>query len=1046
MKHFLLLFLVFGILLNTIPITAQQVNDWENPQVVGINKEPARASFFAFTTEQEALQGDREHSPFFLSLNGTWKFNWVETPAERPVNFFKDGYNTTEWDNIQVPGNWELQGYGVPIYTDVNYPFPNNEPYIPHDYNPVGSYRRNFTLPDNWNKKEIYIRFEGVRSAFYLWINGQKTGYSQGSKTPADFNISKYVKPGKNTIAVEVYRFSDGSYLEDQDYWKISGFERDVYLYARPKVHVRDFFVHAGLDESYTNGIFKLDVELLGQKGEYTVEYKLINEAKVLSSEKKELKLGQQHLISFQDKLDNVYCWSAETPNLYTLIINLKNRSGKIVESIARRIGFRKVEIKHGQLLVNGVPITVRGVNRHEHDPVTGRYITEELMVRDITLMKQFNINAVRSSHYPNQERWYELCDQYGLYVVDEANIEAHGSEPYKPEKTLADKPHWEKAFMDRTVSMVERNKNHPSIITWSLGNETGRGQNFYATYRWIKKRDNSRPVQSEDAGTDWNTDIYCPMYARFYKIHQYLERSPQRPLVLCEYAHAMGNSVGNLHDYWDLVYRYRQFQGGFIWDWVDQTFLKITEKGDTIWAYGGDMGEYKVVNDSNFCANGLVAADRSLHPHIWEVKKVYQPVTFRSVSLSTNTFTIINRYDFMGTDNLVFNWKITTEGDVVQQGVIDPVAIPAHEEAAIYVDFEKPQLIPGAEYFLIITASTKKGNALIPTGHTVAWEQFKLPWYKTIEAKPQPVEIKVTEENTKLKCRAGEVQLQFDKQNGMLENYRYKSRELLSGGPAPYFWRAVTDNDLGNGTPSRLGIWKTAGEKRTLRSFTWKTVDENIRIVSEYLLPDTIGHYRIEYIVMGEGQVKVTGTFMPDSDNLPDMPRMGMSLRLPVDYEKTAWFGRGPHENYIDRKTSAAIGIYKGSLWEQYHPYVRQQETGNKTDVRWIALYHKEGGGLIAVGAPLLSANALPFEYSRLYHRKKGEPNKHGNEVKMGEIISLFLDKTQMGVGGDNSWGAPVHPEYCIPAQHQSYSYFLSPFDEDENLFELVKQIKFEE
>jgi beta-galactosidase len=1046
--------LAIALLLGGTILQAQEETsrpDWENPEVVGINKEAPRATFFAFKNKELATANRMEASPYFLNLNGTWKFNWVRKPADRPTDFYKTDYDVSSWDNIKVPASWELEGYGVPIYTDVSYPFPNNEPFIPHDYNPVGSYKRTFEIPANWNGQDVYLHFGGVRSAMYVWVNGEKVGYSQGSKTPAEFNISKYLRTGENQLAVEVYRFSDGSYLEDQDYWKISGFERDVYLYARPQVHIHDFFVHAGLEENYTHGQFALEVDvnnLTSKKSYYKVQVEVKdqsgNDALVVSQEiRMKLNTNGKSKATFKGNIPNVKKWTAETPHLYTMNLMLKSSSGRTVEAIQRKIGFRTSEIKHGLLMINGVPVTIRGVNRHEHDPINGRVITEESMLKDIELMKKFNINAVRCSHYPNRERWYELCDQYGLYVVNEANIEAHGATPYNREKNLPGKPHWKKAFMDRTVSMVERDKNHPSIIIWSLGNETGRGENFHATYKWIKERDKSRPVQSEDSGQDFNTDIFCPMYDRMWEMIKYAEKVQKRPLIQCEYAHAMGNSVGNLQDYWDLIYKYRQLQGGFIWDWVDQTFQKVTEKGDTIFAYGGDMGVYKVQNDSNFCANGLISSDRKLHPHIWEVKKVYQPVGFKKVDLTSDQFTIINRHDFTNLNQYDFTWELSADGEMMASGTMEELDIKPHGETVVTIAY--PRITPkaGTEYFLKLQAHTKEATPFVPEGHLVAWEQFQLPMYK--EARPTTMEklqsVDLFDEENEIQVEGENFKIRFNTQNGTLESWKIDEREMIQKGLQPFFWRAVTDNDLGNGMPGKCKAWKTAGEKRQLVKISSKQLSrQSIQVTVKSNLPNVQSKYQTIYTIYGDGAIKVENQFTPENADQAMIPRMGMQMQLPVEYNQMEWYGRGPQESYWDRKTGAAVGRYSGSVWEQYHPYVRPQETGNKEEVRWMALTNKEGFGIMAVGAPMISASALQFDYSKLYHAGKGNPQKHGNEIKKENLINFQIDYKQMGVGGDNSWGAPVHSEYSLPVQPYHYSFILRPVKAGENLMKVSK------
>lgn len=1023
------------------------VNDWENPQVIGINKEKPRASFFAYRNQKNALKNNKENSPFFINLNGTWKFNWVRKPADRPVNFYKTNYDISNWKDIKVPGHWELQGYGVPIYTDVSYPFPNNEPFIPHDYNPVGSYKRDFTIPESWNGEEIFIQFGGVRSAMYLWVNGKKVGYSQGSKTPAEFKLNKYLKQGVNQIAVEIYRFSDGSYLEDQDYWKVSGFERDVYLYARPKTHIRDFFVHADLDKTYTDGKFKLEIELnkADSKTETkTINVKVLDDNKIVINQDIETSLKQgDNQVSFSGEIANVRKWTAETPELYGIQISLKNSDNKDIEIIRRKIGFRTSEIKNGLLQVNGVPIVIRGVNRHEHDAEKGRVITEESMIRDIELMKQFNINAVRNSHYPNRERWYELCDEYGLYLIDEANIEAHGCDPYNKEKTLANKPNWKKAFLDRTQSMFERSKNHASVIIWSLGNETGRGQNFEATYKWLKEHDSSRPVQSEDSGQEFNTDIFCPMYDRIWEMKKYIEKVQTRPLIQCEYAHAMGNSVGNLKDYWDLIRKHRQLQGGFIWDWVDQTFRKVTEKGDTIFAYGGDMGIYKIQNDSNFCANGLISADRKIHPHIWEVKKVYQPIAFEKVDLSNNQFKITNYHDFINLSGFDFSWILKEDANEIASGQLNGISTKAHEDLTITIPYPEIDPKEGREYFLEIKAHSNKKMPFIPKGHLIAWEQFQLPVSKVISAKAINTlgRIKLKENENELNLFAGGIHIRFSKQSGSLSSYQIDGKELITKDLKPFFWRAVTDNDLGNGMPAKCQVWKDAGEKAQVLSFKSNKLNkQTVEVVVSLDLPNISSKYQTIYTIYGNGDIKVKNIYIPESNAIPMLPRLGMQMQLPKIFDQIEWFGRGPQESMSDRKTGYPIGHYQSNVVNQYHPYVRPQETGNKTDLRWMALYDKSNIGLMVISQSELAGSALPFDYKELYHSGKGNTQKHGAEIKAGDLISWQIDYKQMGVGGDTSWGAPVHSEYSIPSQGYEYEFILRPINGESDLNELSK------
>lgn len=1028
-----------------LDLTAEK-NDWENPLIVGLNKEDPRATFFAFESKQGAWQNNRLKSTRFLSLNGIWKFNFVTKPADRPSGFFRESFKIDEWPEITVPVNWELQGYGVPIYTDVEYPFPCNPPFIPHNYNPVGSYRRTFILPDDWKDMQVYIHFGAVKSAMYIWINGKRVGYSQGSKTPAEFNITPFVRPGQNTLASEVYRFSDGAYLEGQDYWKISGLERDVYLYARPPVHIKDFFIHSVLDESYENGLLTMDVELINIHPQNSKEYKISIESfnsnkeiqPILNFSRAILFEGETHrkIIFDPVRIKSVRKWSAEMPQLYTAIITLTDPSGELVEAIPTKIGFRKVEIKKGRLLINGVPVYIKGVNRHEHDPVTGRYVNIKLMEKDLSLMKRFNINAVRTSHYPNAPEWYDLCDQYGMYVVDEANIEAHGSDPYNPDKTLANKREWRHAFMERTRRMVERDKNHPCIIGWSLGNETGYGENFIATYEWIKQRDPSRPVQSEDAGITGKSDIYFPMYRTIDQLIKFTRSADQRPLIMCEYAHAMGNSVGNLQDYWDVIETYPALQGGFIWDWVDQTFMKKDKNGNEYWAYGGDMGYAGVPNDSNFCANGLVQANREPHPHIREVKKVYQSIKIKPIDVVHGKFEILNKYDFTNLNDFSFQWIIEEDGHPLAGGEFNGPDVPPHSQ--ITIQLKLPEIIPkpGMEYFLTIRAVNKEARPLLPAGFEVAWDQFNIP----IQVPVHKIELNSipplqwSESEDFYEINGQSFYLRFDKINATIRSFKYKNKELIRSGPVPNFWRAPTDNDLGYNMPDLLKIWKDAHKYRRIKHLIIEqTEDHFLKISILFFLESVQSEYRMHYRIFSNGIIEVECELQPGIVKLPELPRFGISLTMPGSFKYVTWFGRGPHESYWDRKTGAAIGLYSGNVWDQYHPYVRIQETGNKTDVRWIAVNDDEGVGCMVVGAPLLSASAYQFLNEDLEYIPG--TNRHGKLLNARDVVTLNIDYKQMGVGGDTSWGwrAKPHPQYSLPAGYYSYKFYLRPFEKEE-------------
>ncbi|MDL2244674.1 DUF4981 domain-containing protein [Parabacteroides sp. OttesenSCG-928-J18] len=1038
------LVIIYSLLLSTI--ASAQPKEWENQYINQINREPLNAHLVPYASEKAALHkeksGERRHS-----LNGTWKFHFAKSPSQRPVSFYEKGYDVSGWDAIEVPGSWELQGFDAPIYTDTRYPFPPNPPYVPADYNPVGSYKTTFRVPAAFDGHDILLHFGGVESAFYCWVNGHFVGYSEDSRLAAEFNIGQYLQPGENELAVEVYRYSDGSYLEAQDYWRYSGIERDVMLIARPKVHIKDFEIIADLSPDYRNGLFDLSLTLDEQrpiKGT-KIQIKLLDEGKEIASSILQSRTNKEHKLHFNKAFPEVKTWTAETPHLYTLVVNTLNAKGKVTESFTHKFGFRKVEIKNGMLLVNGTPILLKGVNRHEHDMHKGRTISVESMVEDIRLMKLFNINAVRCSHYPNYPEWYELCDEYGIYLVDEANIESHGMTDHPTTRTLANWEGWDIPYMERMQRMVERDKNFTSIITWSLGNESGYGKHFETIYHWTKKRDPSRPVQYEGGGVQSVSDIYCPMYARVWALRQWVNERQSRPMILCEYAHAMGNSVGNLADYWELIYKYENLQGGFIWDWVDQTFAQKDENENDIWAYGGDMGFVGVVNDSNFCANGLVAANRTLHPHIWEVKRVYQYMHFEPVPFANNKLRITNRHDFLTSDVYDYRWTVKADGEIVGQGLFHLPTIAPHQSAEVSLPLPSIQGKANTEYFLHITALTKEEAPLVPKGHKAAEAQWLLP----VETPEAPATSKRgtlshTENNAEHRIQSASATLVFSKEDGEITHYSVNGKEYLLEGLRPNFWRPMTDNDVANRTGSRCATWKEAGDQLLLQSQV-VTVSENREEVTMevyYQMPQQESVCSVLYTIYADGSLRTRFTFTPGQKPLPEIPRLGMRMILREEYDQMTWFGRGPHENYWDRKSGADIDLYKASVWEQYHPYVRAQETGNKTDVRWVALQNRDGDGLLikAVGEPL-NVSAWNFHQQDLLYIPSTVKNVHGGSIRKQPLVWLNIDHQQMGVGGDNTWGAKTHPEYTITPVEQSYEFILLPVTASDHLPDKIKQ-----
>ncbi|MCK4294319.1 MAG: DUF4981 domain-containing protein [Planctomycetes bacterium] len=1018
------------------------VLDWENPEVVGRNKEPGHCTLMPYADIQTALKGRIEDSPYYKTLNGNWKFKWVRKPADRPQGFYKPDYDVNSWKTIPVPSNWQMHGYGIPIYLNVRFPFPSNPPYIPHSYNPVGSYRTEFTLPPDWQARQVYVHFDGVKSAFYVWLNGHMVGYSQDSMTPAEFNLTKYIRPGKNILAVEVYRWSDGSYLEDQDMWRLSGIYRDVYLFSTPAAHIRDFFIRCDLDSQYKDGILMIrpkvisseDIDLKG----WTVQAQLYDEqnepvlAKALSKDVLGIineRYPQSDNVRFalmQAKVTSPKKWTAETPHLYTLVLALADAKGKIAEAENCKVGFRKVEIKDGQLLVNGQSIKLFGVNRHEHDPDHGRAIPISRMIQDIKLLKQNNINAVRTSHYPDDPIWYDLCDQYGIYVIDEANLESHGLGGY-----LSNVPAWQTAFLERAIRMVERDKNHPSIIFWSLGNETGCGPNHAAMAAWIHDYDPTRPIHYEGAQArprdPYYVDVISRMYARIPEIIR-LATDPvdTRPMVLCEYAHAMGNSVGNLKEYWDAIRSHQRLIGGFIWDWADQSLRKKSREGRQFWAYGGDFGDKP--NDGNFCCNGLVQPDRKPNPSLYEVKKVYQRIHVLPVDILAGKFRVHNEYNFLNLDFADISWELSADGRVIQEGTLPKLSVAPAAERDLNISFEKPSLQPGAEYWLKIIFALAADTTWAERGHVVAWDQFQVSFDVPSAPVPdvkmmQSLTLKQTAQNITVAGQGFE--LTFAKDSGALESFVFGSKQLIASPLVPNFWRVPIDNDNGNGMPRRLGAWRNAGPNRTVKLVKAEQLRPQIvRVTAEAIIPvGTNSTYKTVYTVYGSGDLLVDASFTPGGDRLPDMPRFGMQMAMPAQFNTLTWFGRGPHETYWDRKTGAAVGVYSGYVDEHIHLYVRPQENGNKSDVRWMALSDREGAGLIAVGVPTIDVSAWPFTMQDL------EEATHIHELPKRDTITINLDYKQMGVGGDDSWGARTHREYTLPAKPYRYRFRLTPY-----------------
>ncbi len=1014
------------LLLTQISWGQQKMEDWEDPNIFSINMLPPHAIFNVFNSREDAMAKDWQHSDRYKSLNGIWKFNWSVAPTKRPKNFYKPEYKVSHWDEIKVPSNIELQGYSAPIYTDVPYPFEPNPPFVPHDHNPVGSYKRKFKVPSQWKNQQVIIHFGAVNSAMYLWVNGQKVGYGEGSKTPMEFDITPYLQEGENDLAVELYRFSSGSYLEDQDMWKMSGLERDVYLVARTPNHIRDFFVHAGLNNNYTDGTLNIDIDITRvNNNNLNLEIELFDNGTQISGAKQSIK-GKQKVtnIALPSVIRNVKKWTAETPNLYDLRITLYDAKNNVLESTVRSIGFRTSEIKNRQLLVNGVPVTLRGVNRHEHSHINGNIISEEEMIKDIRLMQENNINAVRASHYPNMAKWYELCDKYGLYVVDEANIESHGMG--YGEESLAKDTAWLATHMNRTQRMLERTKNHPAIIVWSLGNEAGDGINFEKTYAWIKSRDTSRPVQYEQARSREHTDITAPMYATIDWMREYIKGDYTKPYILCEYAHAMGNSVGNLQGYWDLIYSEPSLQGGFIWDWADQTFTKVDDEGKSYYAYGGDLGYVGISNDSSFCANGLVTSDRNPNPHIWEVKKVYQPFKIQEVNAAKGQYKLLNRHNYINSDNYELRYQISYYGDEVFSKEIEMPQVEANGTVDFVINYPKFEEQVGGEYIITLVITQKNASALVKAGHEIAWDQFVIKTFEKNTAVTTKTSYRIKEKADKITITNKQTKLIFSKHSGELTSWEVDGKPMLEAPLQPNFWRAPTENDLAWGMNLKLASWRNVSWEA--KDVKVKKMADRVEIIVQQALSQANSSVTTTYQVFESGDIQVEANYTIDVE-LPELPRVGLTFKMSSEYDNLEWYGRGPLESYSDRKSGMKFGKYNGKVWDQYYPYVRPQETGLKEDCSWLSLTNDAGSGILIVADQPLAFNAQQFDFKQLEHKGQKEM-AHGSDLTPGERVSVCLDHKHMGVGGDTTWGwrAQAHAQYRVPAGNYSFGFKLSP------------------
>lgn len=1008
-----------------------QKNEWRDPNVNEINRAPMHTNYFAYKNENSALKGCKESSENFMTLNGSWKFFWVKDAEMRPTDFYQVGFNDKGWNNMKVPGLWEMNGYGDPIYVNVGYAwrsqFKNNPPEVPTTDNHVGSYRKEITVPADWNGKEIFAHFGSVTSNMYLWVNGQFVGYSEDSKLEAEFNLTKYLKPGKNLIAFQVFRWCDGTYLEDQDFLRLSGVGRDCYLYTRNPKYIQDIRVTPDLDAQYKDATLNVALNL---KGNGAVDLKLIDcggKEVATASVKGAGKLSADMAIANPKK------WTAETPALYTLIATLKDGSN-VTEVIPVKVGFRKIELKNAQIWVNGQPVLFKGANRHEMDPDGGYVVSPERMIQDIKRMKEFNLNAVRTCHYPNNNLWYELCDQYGLYMVAEANVESHGM-GYGPE-TLAKNPLFAKAHLERNQRNVQRSYNHPSVIFWSLGNEAGFGPNFEACYTWIKNEDKTRAVQYEQARTNEFTDIYCPMYRDYKGSEEYCKGDVNKPLIQCEYAHAMGNSQGGFKEYWDLVRKYPKYQGGFIWDFVDQSIRWKSKDGIPFYAYGGDWNRYDA-SDNNFMDNGLISPDRNPNPHMYEVGHIYQSIWVTPADLANGTVNVYNENFFRNLDAYYGEWELLADGEVIQTGMIKDLEVAPQQTRPIKLNYSTEGICKCKELLLNVAFKLKKAEQLLPAGHAVAKNQLAIRPYEAPKLELQnekqvnlPVIAPTVQDNDiQYLIVAGEnFRIDFNKKDGFLSRYDVNGMPMLKddGKLTPNFWRAPTDNDMGANLQNKYAAWKNPDLKLT--ALSGKSENELVTVHAEYTMDAVKAKLYMTYTINNEGAVKVTQKMVADkSAEVSDMFRFGMQMQMPKELEEIRFYGRGPIENYSDRNNVTDLGLYAQTVNDQFFSYIRPQENGNKTDIRWWKQTNKGGNGLLFVSEAPFSASALNYSICSLDDGTKKD-QRHSEFVPQAGYTNMCIDKVQMGLGCINSWGHLPLEQYRLNYGDYEFSFIMTP------------------
>jgi len=1010
---------------------AQSESRWQNVNINQQNREPRRANFFAFENLEKAQSFDKKKSANYLSMEGMWKFNFVKDHNKRPANFFALKYDDSQWKDFPVPGLFELNGYGDATYKNIGYAwatqFDPNPPYISELNNYTGSYRRTFELPKDWKGKDVYFHVGSATSNLTLWVNGKYVGYSEDSKVAAEFNISKYLKPGKNLIAMQVMRWCDGSYFEDQDFWRFTGIAREVYLYARPKLHAADIRLNAALENNYQDGVLNYKVSLKGGKTDVAITL-CDKDGKQIAQA-----TGAQGVI----KVPKVNAWTAETPYLYKAYITLKNKQGA-AEVIPQKVGFRNVEIKNAQLLVNGQPVLVKGADRHEMDPDGGYVVSLERMVQDIKIMKQLNINAVRTSHYPCDPRWYDLCDEYGIYITAEANLESHGM-GYE-EKSLAKFPEYILPHIERNEGNVKPLINHPSVIVWSLGNECGYGVNFEKAYDWVKACDKTRPAQYERGGYDSKTDIYCPMYIGYEESESYCKSNGTKPYIQCEYAHAMGNSEGGFKEYWDLIRKYPKYQGGYIWDFVDQGLRdKSPVTGKEIFTYGGDYGRYPG-SDYNFNCNGIIAPNRRLNPHAYEIQYVLQNVWIKDFDAENGSFNVYNENFFKNIDDLNLTAtlfangvKLTTVAIPDTKGIA-PQATKLVKSEALKSAIEKAEAEHATEEITINFAFASDGSQpLVDKGQVMARQQIVLNGYEfdKVDAPANTgSKIEVEETNSYVKVSAERMSVTIGKKTGMIDYLDVDGEPMLKfrESMTPEFWRAPTDNDYGASLQKKMRVWKNP--QMNLKSFDKSESKDSVVLTANFEMPEVKAELMLRYRINAAGEVTVTEKMTTDKEaKVADLFRYGMQLQMPASFSKLEYYGRGPEENYIDRHSSSFIGKYEANVKDEYYPYVRPQESGNHTDIRYFSIFNPTTGkGITFEGYAPMECSAIPYLVEDLDAgiEKEHAWGQHSGDLVEKGLVQLHIQQRQFGLGCIDSWGSSPMEKYRMHYQDRCFSFVI--------------------